>query len=45
VVKLSRSEEEILVEAAGIEPVFPLNPNPMMANDFGYYYMKTIALP
>jgi len=33
-----------LVEAAGIEPLFPVNTNPMMANDFGSYDMKIIAL-
>ena len=34
-----------MVEAAGIEPLILANPNPMMANDFGFYGMKTIALP
>jgi len=34
-----------MVEAAGIEPLLPLNPNPMMANDFGFYDMKTFRLP
>ncbi len=34
-----------LVEAAGIEPLFPLNLNPMMANDFGFYRVKTFVLP
>ena len=34
-----------LVEAAGIEPLFPLDPKPMMANDFGFYYKKTFGLP
>ena len=33
-----------LVEAAGIEPLFHVNTNPMMANDFGFYFVKTIAL-
>ena len=33
-----------LVEAAGIEPFSPVNPNPMMANDFGFYCMKTLGL-
>jgi hypothetical protein len=28
-----------------IEPLFPVNTNPMMANDFGFYYMKTFELP
>ena len=32
-----------LVEAAGIEPLFPVNTNPMMANDFGFYFVKTFA--
>jgi hypothetical protein len=32
-------------QAAGIEPLFPLNPNPMMANDFGSYCVKTFGLP
>jgi hypothetical protein len=34
-----------MVEAAGIEPLFPLNPNPMMVHDFGFYFMKTFRLP
>jgi hypothetical protein len=33
------------VEAAGIEPLFPINTNPMMANDFGFYRVKTLELP
>ena len=33
-----------MVEAAGIEPLFPVNPNPMMANDFGFYCVKTFEL-
>jgi hypothetical protein len=33
-----------LVEASGIEPLFLTKPNPMMANDFGVYRMKTIEL-
>jgi hypothetical protein len=33
-----------MVEAAGIEPLFLTKPNPMMANDFGVYRMKTIEL-
>jgi hypothetical protein len=33
-----------MVEAAGIEPLFPVNPNTMMANDFGIYNMKTLEL-
>jgi hypothetical protein len=32
------------VEAAGIEPFSPVNPNAMMANDFGFYCMKTFDL-
>jgi hypothetical protein len=39
---LTRTE---LVEAAGIEPLFPLKPNPMMANDFGFCDVKTLELP
>jgi hypothetical protein len=35
----------VMVEAAGIEPLFPLNPNPTMANDFGFYRVKTFELP
>ncbi len=34
-----------MVEAAGIEPVFPVNTNPMMSHDFGFYDMKTFGLP
>ena len=34
-----------MVEAAGIEPFSPVNPNPMMANDFGFYVMKASELP
>ena len=34
-----------VVEAAGIEPVLPLNPNLLMARDFGCYDVKTIELP
>jgi hypothetical protein len=34
----------MLVEAAGIEPFSPLNPNPMMANDFGFYCVKAFGL-
>ena len=37
--------QEGLVEAPGIEPLLPLNPNPMMANDIGFYDMKTFGLP
>jgi hypothetical protein len=33
------------VEAAGIEPLFHVNTNPMMAHDFGFYCAKTFALP
>ena len=32
------------MEAAGIEPLFPLNSNPMMANDFGFYCVKSLEL-
>ena len=34
-----------VVEAAGIEPLFLTNPNAMMANDFGFYGVKTHELP
>jgi hypothetical protein len=34
-----------MVEAAGIEPVILTNSNPMMANDFGFYCVKTFELP
>jgi hypothetical protein len=34
-----------MVEAAGIEPLSPVNTNPMMANDFGFYCVKTFELP
>ena len=34
-----------MVEAAGIEPLFPVNTNPMMVNDFGFCDMKNIELP
>ncbi len=34
-----------MVEAAGIEPLFPVNTNPMMSHDFGFYCVKTNALP
>jgi len=37
--------EKAMVEAAGIEPLLPSNLNPMMANDFGFYDMKTFELP
>ena len=33
------------MEAAGIEPALPLNTNPMMVHDFGFYDMKTFRLP
>ena len=33
------------MEAAGIEPLFPVNTNPMMSHDFGFYDMKTFELP
>ena len=33
-----------MVEAAGIEPMLPTNPNPMMANEFGFHRLKTIQL-
>jgi hypothetical protein len=31
-------------EASGIEPLFPVNPNPMMAHKFGFYFVKTLKL-
>jgi hypothetical protein len=34
-----------MVEAAGIEPLFSLNANPMMAHDFGFHCTKTFELP
>ncbi len=34
-----------VVEAAGIEPFSPVNTNPMMSHDFGFYCMKTTELP
>jgi hypothetical protein len=37
------NEANRVVEAAGIEPLFPVNTNPMMANDFGFYFVKTFA--
>ncbi len=33
------------MEAAGIEPLLPTNPNPMMVNDFGSYFEKNGELP
>jgi hypothetical protein len=33
-----------MVEAAGIEPFSPVNPNPMMANDFGFPCVKSLEL-
>jgi hypothetical protein len=32
-------------EAKEFEPLFPINTNPLMAHDFGVYFVKTIALP
>jgi hypothetical protein len=32
-------------KTAGIEPLLPENPNPMMTNDFGFYCAKTLELP
>jgi hypothetical protein len=37
-------ETLVLVEAAGIEPFSPTNPNPMMVHDFGFYCVKTFGL-
>jgi len=34
-----------MVAAAGIEPLLPVNTNPMTANDFGFYDMTTFELP
>ena len=42
--RLASSFRGRLVEAAGIEPFSPVNPNPMMAHDFGFYNMKTFEL-
>ena len=33
-----------LVEAAGIEPLFHINTNLMVANDFGFYGVKNYEL-
>ena len=33
------------LNAVGIEPFSPVNPNPMMANDFGFYFAKSFELP
>jgi hypothetical protein len=41
---LGECNEHTLVEAAGIEPLFPTNPNPMMANDFGFCCAKNFEL-
>ena len=38
------SKANKVVEAAGIEPFSPTYPNPMMANDFGYYCVRTFEL-
>ena len=38
------SKANKMVEAAGIEPLFYANTNPMMANDFGFYCGKTFEL-
>jgi hypothetical protein len=35
----------LVVEAAGIEPLFPVNTSPMMPNDFGFYRVRTFKLP
>ena len=39
--------DRLIPEAAGIEPLLLTNSNPMMANDFGFYDLKTwvAALP
>ena len=34
-----------LVEAAGIEPFSPVNTNPMMVHDFGFYSKEIGELP
>jgi len=39
-----RATRKPVVEAAGIEPLFPINTNPMMANDFGLCAVKSIEL-
>jgi hypothetical protein len=42
---VSDSRIRLLVEAAGIEPEPSVNPNPMMAHDFGFYCLKSLKLP
>jgi hypothetical protein len=42
---LECSTEETINEAREFEPLFPVNTNPMMANDFGFYLVKTHELP
>ena len=34
-----------MLDAAGIEPFSPVNPNPMMVHDFGFYCLKSFKLP
>jgi len=43
--RIAGQVRERLVEAAGIEPFSPMNPNSMMANDFGFSCVKTFELP
>jgi hypothetical protein len=33
------------MEAGGVEPFSPTSPNQMMANDFGFYCVKSLELP
>ena len=33
------------LDAVGIEPFSPVNPNPMMVHDFGFYCLKSFKLP
>ena len=37
-----RLQESWLLEAAGIEPLFPINTNPMMSHDHGFYCRRVI---
>jgi hypothetical protein len=42
---LVKDAATLVVEAAGIEPFSPVNPNSMMANDFGFYSVEILELP
>jgi hypothetical protein len=41
---IGRKSKSWIAEAAGIEPLLPLNSNPMMAHDFGFCCEKTFGL-